>query len=109
MNFRVSGSKSHIGTGLSSKTNLKFFRLISLGHVPVCPDPADRYAMLIQNQFGFVLNPFNRAPRLDDTKPERNVRLVRKLARGGGLVSGSLRFTRGAIVGMKESEESFPD
>jgi hypothetical protein len=35
--------------------------------------------------------------------------MTRKLARGGGLVSGSLRFTRGAIVGMKESEESFPD
>jgi hypothetical protein len=31
-----------------------------------------------------------------------------KLARGGGLVRGSLRFTRGAIVGMKESKEGFP-
>ena len=39
---------------------------------------------------------------------EVNARLVRKLASGGGLVSGSLRFTRGAIVGMKESEERFP-
>jgi hypothetical protein len=86
----------------------RFFRLISLGHVLVCPDPADRRAMLIQNQFGFVMNPSHRAARLDDAKVEVNARLVRKLASGGGLVSGSLRFTRGAIVGMKESEESFP-
>src|SRR5580692_2686439 len=54
------------------------------------------------------MNQSNRAPRLDDAKPEGNVRLVMKLARRGGLVSGSLRFTSGAIVGMKESEESFP-
>src|SRR6202047_926484 len=63
--------------------------------------------MWIQNQFGFVMNPSHRASRLDDAKPEVNARHV-KPARGGGLVSGSLRFTRGAIVGMKESEESFP-
>ena len=36
------------------------------------------------------------------------MRLVMKLSRRSSLVSGSLRFTRGAIVGMKESEESFP-
>ncbi len=53
----------------------RFFRLISLGHVPVCPDPADRLAMLIQNQFGFVMNPSHRAPRLDDAKPEVDARL----------------------------------
>src|SRR5580693_5395295 len=54
------------------------------------------------------MNQSHRAPRLDDTKPEGNVRLIMKLARGGGLVRWSLRFTRGAIVGMKESEEIFP-
>ena len=54
------------------------------------------------------MNPSHRAPRLDDAKPEVDARHVMKLARGGGLVSGSLRFTRGAIVRMKESEESFP-
>src|ERR1700730_14609778 len=64
--------------------------------------------MLIQNQFRFVMNPSRRAARLDDAKPEVNARHV-KPACGGGLVSGSLRFTRGAIVGMNESEESFPD
>lgn len=64
--------------------------------------------MLIQNQFGFVMNPSHRAARLDDAKVEVNARLVRKLASGGGLVSERFRFTRGAIVGMKESEERFP-
>ena len=63
--------------------------------------------MLIQNQFGFVMNPSHRTPRQDDAKPEVNARHV-KPACGGGLVSGSLRFARGAIVRMKESEESFP-
>src|ERR1700724_4019955 len=60
--------------------------------------------MLIQNQFGFVMNPSHRALRLDDPNPEVDARP----ARGGGLVSWSLRFARGAILGMKESEESFP-
>jgi hypothetical protein len=76
----------------------------------ITPDPATRQCWrqpMIQNQFGFVMNPSHRAPRLDDAKPEGNVRHV-KLARGGCLVSGSLRFTRGAIVRMKVSEESFP-
>src|SRR5438105_10764220 len=84
------------------------FRLISLGHVPICPDPADRYTMLIQNQFRFPVNPSHRASRLDDAKPEGSARHVRKRARGRSLVREPLRFTRGAIVGMNESEEGFP-
>jgi hypothetical protein len=86
------------------KQSERFFRFNNLGHILVGPDPADRRATLIQNQFRVVTNPSNRAPRLDNTKPEGNVRLAMKLLRRR-LASGSC-FHRGD-VGMNESEESF--
>jgi hypothetical protein len=52
--FRIEEPHRH-GIALEKQSE-RFFRHNSLGHILVCPDPADRRATLIQNQFRFVMN-----------------------------------------------------